>query len=153
MKIFGLLAVAPLLIAAAPPPPLQGFTVTVSLSAKAKARLAKLGESITVSTWYSADARPRTPQAMRDETTDELMLGEEVVRLGAAGGIARFTAKPVRRERLRFAAGPVMVNVNIYTARTKHPDNLLNCQPLVADQLAKIGIARIVTCKLIYGDN
>ncbi len=101
------------------------FVVQVSLSPKAKAKLAKLHETITVSASYYGDP---SPGAMKHaDEVGQINLGRANVEIPGAGGTAVIPNASVRRERLAWLATPPEVNVNVFSSRHSGPDNLLDC--------------------------
>jgi hypothetical protein len=106
------------------------FMVHISLSAKAAARLSALHEGIVVAASYSGD-----PNAVGRKHVDEIGridLGrEEIETAGQAGTVqvreTKIRGTKMRRQRMAWIEGPVLLNVNVYSARKSGPDNILNC--------------------------
>jgi hypothetical protein len=120
----GLMAIVATTTLAAPGP--FGFTVDVTLSPKAAARLAALHESITIAASYYGDP---APAAMRHaDEVGQINLGRQEVEISGAGGAGVVDGSGVRRARLAWLAKPEPeVNVNVYSSRHSGPDNLLDC--------------------------
>jgi hypothetical protein len=101
------------------------FTVHISLSPKGADRLSALHEGIVVAASYSGD-----PNAAGQKHVDQIGridLGrEEIVTAGKAGTV-EVTGTKVRRQRMAWIEGPVLLNVNVYSARRSGSDNILNC--------------------------
>src|SRR5690606_15354790 len=98
-------------------------TVEITLSPAAAARLAETNERITVSAfWYGQAAEG--VEANEDGT---IGLGDEQITLPGTGGSARLAAEgvPPADDRL---AGPVHMNINVFSAREGNADNLLDCE-------------------------
>ena len=139
----GLLALSPVDAA----PANYGFSVTISLSAKAAALLKAKKEAIEVSAEYGGDPIPA-----KEQFTDpggQIALGTEVVTIPGANGRAVFTGNKVEIKHLGWIKGGLNVNVAPYTARRSGPDNLIDCGnyegPLAAIQAKPFAF----TCKLI----
>jgi hypothetical protein len=101
------------------------FTVEITLSPKASAKLAALHENIIVSASYSGDPAPDA-----EKHTDEIgsiPLGIENIEVPGKAGTVRVPGTKIRRNRFAWIKGPVLLNVNVYSARHSGPDNILNC--------------------------
>ncbi len=98
----------------------------VSLSPKAKARLARLHETITVSASYYGD--PAAGAMKHADEVGQIDLGRARVEIPGAGGRAVIPGASVRRPRLAWLATTAPeVNVNVFSSRRSGPDNLLDC--------------------------
>jgi hypothetical protein len=125
-----------------------GFVVDVTLSTKAAARLAELGESIELSAyWYGEATKAARRQA---DEVGQITLGDEKHQISGSGGRAVFSGASFDRRRLRLVTGGrALMNLNVYTARRRHPDNLLSCD-LFDDDMALAAAKPIaIHCKLI----
>lgn len=141
-------AAAAAVLAAAPalagPPQPEGLSIAVDLSPKAQKRLAALGEGIVASAFYfgppaKGAARRVSPSGQVEVPVDEIAV--------QARGVTLIPAAPP--DARRWIAGEPRINLNLYTARRKSEDNLLDCAlfegvvPKPADQPVRIA------CKLI----
>lgn len=125
----------------------SGFVLEIVLSRAAAARLAELDESITVGVVYYGDPLA----AHRAEAGDDgsLMLGAEEVTIPGRAGRATIEGESFMVERRAWITGEAQVNVNIVSARQRHPDNLLNCD-FIDGSLALVGgRAHDIVCSLI----
>lgn len=100
------------------------FSVQVSLSEKARARLATPAETIIVSATYFADPTPSATNKTND--VGQIDLGKAQVEL-AAPGIATFDGSALLQDRLGLIQGEPQVNINVYSGRKSATDNLLDC--------------------------
>ena len=139
----GLLALS----ASAAAPPNYGFTVTITLSAKAAALLKARKEAIEVSAEFGGE-----PIASKEQFTDpggQIVAGTEIVTIPGANGRAVFTGRKVQTKHLGWIKGGLIVNVSAYTARRSDPNNLIDCGnyegPLAAIQAKPF----VFTCKVI----
>lgn len=101
------------------------FSVEIALSQKAAAKLAARHEGIIVSASYSGDP---TPGAERH--TDEIGridLGRDEIEVPGKPGTVLVPGKKIKRSRLAWVKGPILLSVNIYSARHSGPDNILAC--------------------------
>ncbi len=128
--------------------PAPNFAIAVTLSPAAAKRVGGLKEAITVAAYYYGE--PTKAAAKKADEVGQIDLGSEEIRLGSAGGTATFTGKGFKADRLGWVVGREgRVNINVYTARLVHPDNLLDCG-LFEDTLAVAqGRTIPMTCKLI----
>lgn len=101
------------------------FSVEITLSTKAAARLAALHENIIVSADYSGDPAPGA-----EKHTDEIgriPLGIENIETPGKAATVRVPGTKIKRNRFAWIKGPVLLNVNVYSARRSGPDNILAC--------------------------
>lgn len=101
------------------------FDAQIALSPKAAARLATLSEKIIVAASYSGNPTPEA-QKHADEI-GQIDLGREEVEISGKAGSAHLTGARVHRARLAWIQGPILLNVNVYSARHSGPDNILAC--------------------------
>jgi len=104
----------------------MGFSVDVSLSSPAAAKLNALKEKIVVSVlWYG---QPTSAARKRADEAGQIDLGTEQVRLPGSGGPAAITGRSVQVKHIDWVKNrAVRVNVNIFSARLSGPDNYLDC--------------------------
>lgn len=108
-----------------------GFDVNVTLSPRAAAALQKTKEGITVSARYYGDPTPAA--ARHANEVGQIDLGGEELRLPARGGPARLTGQGVKTYRLHWTRGAPKVNVNAFSSRLSHADNILSCDLIDGD--------------------
>jgi hypothetical protein len=104
----------------------MGFSVDVSLSSPAAAKLNALKEKIVVSVlWYGEPTRAARKRA---DEMGQIDLGTEQVRVPASGGRAEITGRSVQIKHIDWVKDRVVrVNVNVFSARISGPNNYLNC--------------------------
>ena len=101
------------------------FSVHISLSRKAAARLAATSEAIIVSASYSGNPIPAAEKEA--DEIGQIDLGIENVETPGKGGTVYVTGTKINRDHLRWLKGPVLLNLNVYSARRGGPDNILAC--------------------------
>jgi hypothetical protein len=111
--------------AATPTAPPLGFEVDVMLSAKAAAKINLSKEHITVSASWFGD--PTKAAADKVDPIGHIDVTREEIDIAANPGVVHLTAPKADPTRLEWIEGPVSVNVNVYSARRKGPDNILAC--------------------------
>lgn len=122
------------------------FSVDLTFTPEATAKLEALGEKVTVGVAYFGEPKPDVP------TPDEpggLPLGADYVEVEPRDGTVKIPGN-VDVSRLVDVIGETpSVNINVYSARKKHDDNLLDCaffeDRVSAAQQAKPTLA----CKLL----
>ena len=150
MKAFAVFA---LILAWAPAPASAadnalGFSIQVSLSPKAAARLAASRESIEAAAlWYGEPGKGARKHAAED---GQIYIGDEKVRLPGSGGGAEFSGRTVKTAQIAWLKNrEARINLNVYSARLGGPDNILDCDLFEgAVAKARAGTVRI-SCKLI----
>ena len=129
-----------------------GFGVDVTLSPKAAAKLADLGEKIIVAAFWSGEPLPGFAKQARKFVGDDgsLSFGSEQVTVAGANGHADFSGKTVKLDHVAWVKDRTPeVLINVYSARLKTGDNLLNCG-IFQDQLPVAQARTIqIACKLI----
>jgi hypothetical protein len=101
------------------------FQVRVSLSDKAAATLQHLNEGIVISAWYSGNPRPSAKQYA--DQIGHIALGTQNVEIPGKPATVIVNGSSVKRGRLAWVRGPVLLNVNVYSARRSGPNNILAC--------------------------
>jgi hypothetical protein len=101
------------------------FQVKVSLSEKAAATLQHLNEGIVISASYSGKPRPSARQ--HADQIGQIALGIQNVEIPGKPATVIVNGSSVKRGRLPWVHGPVLLNVNVYSARRSGPDNILAC--------------------------
>jgi hypothetical protein len=101
------------------------FQVQVTLSAKAASTLKRLNEGVVISADYSGD-----PKASAKHHADEIgriPLGMQNVEVPGNPATVIISGSHVKRGRIAWIRGPILLNVNAYSARRSGPDNILAC--------------------------
>jgi hypothetical protein len=101
------------------------FSVEITLSQKAAAKLTALHEGIIVAASYSGDPAPGAEK--HTDQIGRIDLGREEIETPGKAGTARIPGAKIRRNRFTWIKGPVLLNVNVYSARHSGPDNILSC--------------------------
>ena len=101
------------------------MSIEVVLSAAAQRKLTAANEAVTVSSAFYGDPSPAGRPHV--DEVGQIALARREQTLPAAGGAARFSLSAIPAARLRWIAGPTMVNVNVYSARQRFADNVLDC--------------------------
>ncbi len=101
------------------------FDVRISLSAKAAAKLAALSEGIIVSASYSGTPTPSA--AKHADEIGQIDLGREEIEMQGHAGTVHVTGAKVNQKHLPWIEGPVLLNINVYSARHSGQDNILAC--------------------------
>lgn len=101
------------------------FDVRISLSTKAAAKLAALSEGVIIyASYYGA------PVPLAEKHADEvgqIDLGHEEIETQGKAGTVHITGAKVDHSHLPWIKGPVLLNINVYSARRRGPDNILAC--------------------------
>lgn len=99
--------------------------IRVIMSPGAGRELASRSEAIIVAAFFYGDPAPHA-RRYADET-GRIALHRREEALPAAGGTARFALGQIPARARARVRGPLLVNVNVYSARRSSPDNLLSC--------------------------
>lgn len=145
IALFG--AAVPAAAQQAPAAAAPQFSVVVTMSAKAAAKMTATKEQTVVDITYSGD-----PNAAGKKKVTEfgILLGEEQVKIGPAGGTVAFVGKGFKPAEVKFIKpGTAKVLVNVFSARLGNADNLLDCG-LFEGSFAEAAAKPIaIACKLI----
>ena len=101
------------------------FQVSVSLSEKAAATLQHLNEGIVISASYSGKPRPSAKE--HADQVGQIALGNQNVEIPGKPATIIVNGSSLKRGRLSWVHGPVLLNVNVYSARRSGPNNILAC--------------------------
>jgi hypothetical protein len=101
------------------------FQVRISLSEKAAATLQHLDEGIVISASYSG--QPRSSAKQHADQVGQIALGTQNVEIPGKPATVIVNGSGVKRGRLAWIRGPVLLNVNVYSARRSGPNNILAC--------------------------
>lgn len=126
-----------------------GFDIAVSLSNKAREELHSRREPLVALVSYYGDPTKQAERHADEVGHIQLSPSASTVELPVGATQVQVSGRQVRRERLAWIEGPVMVNVNIVSGRRSSPDNLLSCDiidgPLQTVQKAPVKL----NCSLI----
>jgi hypothetical protein len=101
------------------------FTVRITLSPKAAATLTQTSEGIIVSAAYSGDPIPSAVK--HADEIGQINLGLENVEVPGKPATVQVTGTKIYRNHVPWIKGPILLNVNVYSARRSGPDNILAC--------------------------
>jgi hypothetical protein len=101
------------------------FQVRITLSDKAAATLKRLDEGIVISASYSGDPKPSAKR--HADQIGQIALGIQNVEIPGRPATVIVSGSHVKRGRVAWIRGPILLNVNAYSARHSGPDNILNC--------------------------
>lgn len=129
-----------------------GFGVDVTLSPKAAAKLAALGEKIIVAAFWSGEPLAKFAKQAKKFTGEDgsLNFGVEQITIPGTNGHADFSGKTVKLDHVEWVKDRTPeVLINVYSARLKSSGNLLDCG-IFQNQLAAARAKTIqIACKLI----
>ena len=121
------------------------YTLVLTLSDKAAAKLAESHEQVHINGHYFGEAR----RASDGDEMGEVHLGDEDKDVPGAGSYSMGKARIDAKGMAKIKAKEPDLLINVYTSRKVFPDNLFDCG-IFQDQVsvaAKSGIA--IACKLI----
>ena len=113
------------LLAAQEPGPQAAFDVQLTLSPQAQRVLKKTHEGIVVLASYYAE--PNTAGERHVDQIGRIDMGQQKLILPGEPGTVHISGDLFARHHLGWTRGPVMLNVNVYSARRAGPDNILAC--------------------------
>jgi hypothetical protein len=123
------------------------FSVTVSLSPKAAARLAHPKETIMISADFYGDSNGKNRKLENDVGEIDLAPSQKDEIPGA--GAAQFHGPRYDASKLAYVdANGLQVLINVFSGRHSSPDNLLDCD-LFQDKIALAAKGIAIHCKLI----
>jgi hypothetical protein len=125
-----------------------GFSVEVSFSPQAAAKLSALHEGVSGAAYYYGV--PTRAARKRADDVGQIDLDAETVTVENTAHTLTFPGKVVKRSALAWLVKrEVRVNVNVFSARRSGPDNFLDCG--IYDGPVSIAAANTpkIACKLI----
>ena len=129
----------------------KGFDVNIVLTEKAAATLQARSESMILLVDYYG--WPRKSAEKHADEIGQIGFGP-TRRIGVSGKAGRYhvPGEALDPKRLAWLDGPVLVNVNIASARLSGPDNLLSCEIIDMPLSQAARTANTLHCGLIEGD-
>ena len=128
-------------------PIIFAFDVRITLSDLAAERLKTTREGIVVSAYYTGEPLPSAEN--RANQIGTIDLGTENREVIGAEGLVRITGKKVDLRRLEWIKGPVLLNVNVYSARRTNPDIILSCDFFDGKLSSAVRKTPVLHCTLI----
>lgn len=99
----------------------------LGFSEYAAMRLAELGETVTVSAMYFGTPVPAVAEAMTEADGPVYVVGTFEATVNPVDQTITISGAGIDAAKLANLEGAPKLNVNIFTSRTKHPDNLIDC--------------------------
>lgn len=141
-----LILAAPLVLAALPAlAETSKVTLHITFDPAAAAKLSELGEMVTVSGFFFGF--PKAGATMKPDEMGMITLGIEDITIHPSETTLEVGAL--------LASAPLdqveepLLNVNVFSARRAHEDNLLDCNLLPEESLAKLSGPQEISCKLL----
>jgi hypothetical protein len=101
------------------------FQVRITLSDKAAATLKRLNEGIVISASYSGDPKPSAKQHVNE--IGQISLGVQDIEIPGKPATVIVSGSHLKRGRIAWIRGPILLNVNAYSARRGGSNNILTC--------------------------
>jgi hypothetical protein len=101
------------------------FQVRITLSDKAAVTLKRLNEGVVISASYSGDPKPSAKR--HADQIGQIALGIQNVEIPGRPATIIFSGSHLKRGRIAWIRGPILLNINAYSARHSGPDNILSC--------------------------
>jgi hypothetical protein len=99
----------------------------LGFSEYARMRLAELGETVTISGMYYGEPVPEVAETMTEADGPVYVVGTYEAVVDPLDQTVTVSGAGIDPAKLANLADAPLLNVNIFTSRTKHPDNLINC--------------------------
>lgn len=90
-------------------------------------RLAELGETVTISAMYYGEPLPEVAATMTEADGPFYVVGTYETIVNPVDQTISVSGAGVDTAKLANLTGAPVVNVNIFTSRTKHPENIITC--------------------------
>ncbi len=90
-------------------------------------RLAELGETVTISGMYYGEPVPEVAETMTEADGPVYVIGTYEAVVDPLDQTVTVSGAGIDPAKLANLADAPLLNVNIFTSRMKHPDNLINC--------------------------
>lgn len=110
---------------AQPPDTMPSFDVEITLSQKAAAKLSSLSEGMVIAATYAGDPVPGAEKHANQ--IGQIDLGRQTIDISGRPQFVLIPAPHIRHDALSEIRGPILLNVNVYSARRHGPDNILSC--------------------------
>jgi hypothetical protein len=100
-------------------------------------RLAELGETVTISAMYYGEPLPEVAKTMTEADGPFYVVGTYETIVDPVDQTISVSGAGVDTAKLVNLTGAPVVNVNIFTSRTKHPENIITCT-LIDGEVAEL---------------
>lgn len=128
------------------------YKVQVTFTPRTITRLKDLGEKVTVANMFYGLASKATLDAGKADGVGQVPLGETMRDIEPQNQVVTVAVPPFQPAKAAQTEGPPMLLINVYSARKKHEDNLLDCGIFDAE-LAKAEAETIkIECDLIEAE-
>lgn len=122
--------------------------VQVTLSPQAEAALKSKAEKVLVVATYSGDPSASEQAQKMADASGMIKLGENKQTIDGAGSVT-FQDDVIDKSRLDYIVGEVQLTINVTSAKTSAPENLLAC-PFYWKTLAEASQEKVlITCKAL----
>jgi hypothetical protein len=126
----------------------MSFSLDVSLSSRAEARLVSLHEKIIV--WALWSGQPTKAAKKHVDEEGKIDLGTEEVTLPASGGHGELSGRSVKPTQIGWVKDrDVQILVNVVSARLSGQNNILNCDIFAGSVATARANPPRIACKLI----
>ena len=128
------------------------YKVEVTFTPRTIAKLKDLGEKVTVASMFYGLASRATEEAGKADGVGQVQLGETLRDIEPQNQVVTVAVPPFQPAKTAETEGPPMLLINVYSARKKEKDNLLDCGVFDAE-LAKAEAGTIqIECDLIEAE-
>jgi hypothetical protein len=103
----------------------SSFDIQILLSQRAAAKLESLSEGIVIAATYSADTAPGAER--HADQIGRIDLDRKTAVISGRPQFVHIAGPRIAHSLLAETHGPILLNVNVYSARRSGPDNILNC--------------------------
>ena len=100
-------------------------------------RLAELGETVTISAMYYGEPLPEVAATMTEADGPFYVVGTYETIVNPVDQTISVSGAGVDTAKLANLTGAPVINVNVFTSRTMHPDNLITCT-LIDGEVAEL---------------
>lgn len=112
-------------------------------------RLADLGETVTISAMYYGEPLPDAAAAITEADGPVYVVGSYEATVGPVNQTISLSGAGIDAARLANLSGDPLVNVDILTSRTRHPDNLITCTLIDGDIAELRGKPPATFCEML----
>jgi hypothetical protein len=128
------------------------YKIQVTFTPRTITRLKDIGEKATIANMFYGLASKATLDADKADGVGQVQLGETMRDIEPQNQVVSVAVPPFQPAKTAQTEGPPMLLINVYSARKKHADNLLECGIFDAE-LAKAEAEPIkIECDLIEAE-
>ena len=128
------------------------YKVQVTFTPRTITRLKDIGEKVAIANMFYGLASKATLDADKADGVGQVQLGETMRDIEPQNQVVTVAVPPFQPAKTAQTEGPPLLLINVYSARKKHEDNLLDCGIFDAELAKAEAETILIECDLIEAE-